>query len=494
MFSYNHSLMRTCPHQRTVHPSPSLMPASQLYCAVRLAHPFVHYYHTHSWPSLDGANAALRKEGLTVVVHAVSDLGILLHHLAINVLSSDLALCARVYVLVHGGVPQAVLGDVHLLGEAQAAAAVGHHALLAQVAAHGGRGGHGVVGGHGQGVEVRGLGPLLLRKLLHQLHGGRVEVVGEEGAVRLAAIAAAGGSDPDDVAALLHELLHFLEGLHVLAHLLGLGLGVVRGHVLLGVDAEQVAPHGEGLGHQVGHHAVPRNVHHLLAQARVGGLGEEGNERRVRLALVVGKEHHVLLRRDLLLDLGPQVRVAQQGAVVVDERADVVVTQLEVVDGPLANRRVVVGELVRHADELPGVRADHLAENGRRLGGRLGRVAVHGDGDLLLVGCEQAREDGLDLGGEHGVHQELDARLEPPEHVQVEVHHRQLERGGEVHLGLLRGGLRGRGGGVRGGGFAGAAPPGGCCGDPDGALRVAEGEHVGALGTRLCERYSTRPG
>eukprot|EP00959_Pyramimonas_sp_CCMP1952_P163380 3415513-Pyramimonas_sp.AAC.1 len=71
-----------------------------------------------------------------------------------------------------------------------------------------------------------------------------------------------------------HELLHLLEGLHVLAHLLGLGVGVVRGHVLLRVDAQQVTAHGEGLRHQIRHHAVARDVHHLLPEAcRLGGVG-----------------------------------------------------------------------------------------------------------------------------------------------------------------------------------------------------------------------------
>eukprot|EP00976_Prorocentrum_cordatum_P101412 1192621-Prorocentrum_minimum.AAC.2 len=107
----------------------------------------------------------VRAAHLSLLSRVVLGVATLVPGPAHDLIGAHLPLRARVVLDVIGG-------HVHLLREREAAPAVRHRAGLAQVAADGGGGGHGVVGGHRQGVEVGRLRVLLVRKLLHQLDGG----------------------------------------------------------------------------------------------------------------------------------------------------------------------------------------------------------------------------------------------------------------------------------------------------------------------------------
>ena len=241
-------------------------------------------------------------------------------------------------------------------------------------------------------------GALLGSELAHHLHRGRVPVVGGDGAVRRAPVAAARGRDPDEQPALLEQPLHLLHGVEVLLHLRRLERRVVV-HVFLGVHAEQVLAHGEGLAQQVGHHSVARDVGDLLAEARVRHLGEQRDERGVPLGLVVAEHDDVVARGELLLYLRPALGVAEDGAVELDERADVRVRHLVVVEG-FSDGEVMGRELERCADDLSGVRGEHVLEDGgERASGAL-LVALEGEQHLLLVRGDEAVEGGLELGRE----------------------------------------------------------------------------------------------
>ena len=84
----------------------------------------------------------------------------------------------------------------------------------------------------------------------------------------------------------------------------------------------------------------------------MGHLGEKRDERGVTLRLVVAEHHDVLAALERLLDGGPALGVAEDRTVELDERADVRVRHLVVVEG-LADADVVRRELVRRADDPP---------------------------------------------------------------------------------------------------------------------------------------------
>mmetsp|Transcript_26145 Transcript_26145/g.36110 ORF Transcript_26145/g.36110 Transcript_26145/m.36110 type:complete len:205 (-) Transcript_26145:205-819(-) len=166
----------------------------------------------------------------------------------------------------------------------------------------------------------------------------------------------------------------------------------------------------------------------------MAGLGEQWDESCICLALVVGQQNHILSSVYLGLDLVPEVQVTQHRAIKVNQGAYIVVPHLVIVNR-CPDGLMVRWELIGRAQQLASVGADHLPENERGLGGGLHRVP-EGNSHLFLVRLEQPLEDLLYLAREHQRHKELDAKLEPPEQVQVGVHHRQLDAVKEANLWL----------------------------------------------------------
>ena len=166
------------------------------------------------------------------------------------------------------------------------------------------------------------------------------------------------------------------------------------------MHAQQVLAHAEGLAQQVSHDAVARDVRDGLAQPGVRCLGEERDERRVALALVVAHQHDILAGVERLLDRGPALGVTQDRAVELHQRPDVRVGHLVVIER-LANADVVRRELVRRPDDLPGVRRHHVLEDARQRLARSRLVPVRRLQHLRLVRVDQTEEGGLVLGREH---------------------------------------------------------------------------------------------
>mmetsp|Transcript_7822 Transcript_7822/g.19467 ORF Transcript_7822/g.19467 Transcript_7822/m.19467 type:complete len:384 (-) Transcript_7822:222-1373(-) len=283
---------------------------------------------------------------------------------------------ARVRGVVRGEVELGRHGDAHRR--------VVRQAPLADGLVHGlGRGHHWpAVHGHGEQVAwllgARG-------QVAHELHSGGVKGVRGPGAVSLGPVAAARGRDPHEHAALVQRALHGHQRLAVRLHLGRLELGHVV-QVLLGVHAEQVAAHGEGLAQRVGHHAVARDVDDVGGQLGVAGHEHVRKHARVRLRLVVGQQHHVVPRVDVRLDLVPAVLVAQHRVVEVGEGAHVALAECKVVIVGAGDALVEGGEGVR-LDELVG---HCVCNHGLNLGSKVlaGTLLVAG-GDGLVVVLEE---------------------------------------------------------------------------------------------------------
>mmetsp|Transcript_17286 Transcript_17286/g.50232 ORF Transcript_17286/g.50232 Transcript_17286/m.50232 type:complete len:303 (-) Transcript_17286:431-1339(-) len=141
------------------------------------------------------------------------------------------------------------------------------------------------------------------------------------------------GRHPQARPALPHHPQHGRHGQHVLLLLDALHLWVSV-DVLLGVDAEEVAAHGEGDGERVGRDLVPRDVSDLGPLLPVSRLLEEAREDlRIGLGLMIREEDDVLPRLDLREGLLQVVRAEDDRVVDVHGAAEEVAPEFVVIVG-----------------------------------------------------------------------------------------------------------------------------------------------------------------
>mmetsp|Transcript_10197 Transcript_10197/g.30400 ORF Transcript_10197/g.30400 Transcript_10197/m.30400 type:complete len:394 (+) Transcript_10197:2116-3297(+) len=253
-------------------------------------------------------------------------------------------------------------------------------ARLADLGGHVRRRRHELVRVHGHGVEVERLARLHPEDVEHE-HGLGVEGSDDELArLGVGAVAAAGRGHPEDLAALGEELAEARHRLHVLLLLLVLELRRVV-DVLLGVDAQQVAAHGEGDGERVRRHLVAGHADDLLGELlRLrAALEEQRDDLRVGLGLVVRQEHDVLAALQALHDLVELLLALEAAVLLHHQRAEEVVAPGVEVRRLVADGLVERAELVRLHEllrEAAHERLQHAHEHRRVRAGLLVRLKV----------------------------------------------------------------------------------------------------------------------
>mmetsp|Transcript_19078 Transcript_19078/g.33985 ORF Transcript_19078/g.33985 Transcript_19078/m.33985 type:complete len:243 (-) Transcript_19078:392-1120(-) len=240
---------------------------------------------------------------------------------------------------------------------------------------------------------MRRFDALLLPQPHHHLNSCRIKISGHQGSIRATPITPSAGRNPNQHPSLPQQRLHFLEGANVVAHLLRPGGRVIH-YVLLGVDAQQVAPHAERLAKFVAHYSITGDVGHLFAQPGVRVLCQQRNEGSVALRLVVGEKDDVLALIEVSLDLGPPLGIHEYGAVEVDHATDILLSHFVIVGGT-ADSGVVRRELVRD-NQLLRIRLAHQSEYAVGDGLRLAAVACRFF-QLLRVHIHQIHKDALDV-------------------------------------------------------------------------------------------------
>mmetsp|Transcript_44 Transcript_44/g.129 ORF Transcript_44/g.129 Transcript_44/m.129 type:complete len:235 (+) Transcript_44:402-1106(+) len=203
-------------------------------------------------------------------------------------------------------------------------------------------------------MRLRAPSASLQCELRQQRNRVLVKLTGHERSIRRATVASTMRRDPDELSTLLELLLHLLHRFDVLLHLGGPQLGNVV-DVFLAVYAEEVSSHGEGLAHEVVDNAVAGDVPAAVSESRVARFRHECEERGIRLALVVGKQHDVLTRVDLRFGCVEVLDSSDNRPVVVDERANVRLCHVVVVEWT-SHAVVCACKLVRVV-ELARVRA-----------------------------------------------------------------------------------------------------------------------------------------